>query len=106
MNWPNNADGDALRRLKDEGFDFSTAAEIDFMVDFENWPPPNEAIDLLAKKFGSVEVYEPEDDGEGYLLVQVCDRVSYELLIHYQDEISLIMGKFSGWCDSWGVMNG
>ncbi|WP_337957898.1 ribonuclease E inhibitor RraB, partial [Pseudoalteromonas sp. GABNS16H] len=105
MSWPEDADGDVLRRLDEQGFDFSSRLDIDFMIDFKGWPPSSKAIDLLVDKFGSVEIYDPDDEGQGYILVKVNDRLTCELVVHYQSEISLIMGAYDGWCESWGVLS-
>ena len=54
MFWPNDTDGDVLRRLEQDGFDFTRTHEIDFIVDFDSWPPPKKAISLLSEKYGNV----------------------------------------------------
>ena len=33
IDWPNDADGDVLRRMKESGFDFSKIHSIDFNID-------------------------------------------------------------------------
>ncbi len=38
MDWPNDADGDVFRRLKNSNFDFSKKYTIDFTIDFQFWP--------------------------------------------------------------------
>jgi hypothetical protein len=34
MNWPNDVDGDVLRRLESIGFEFDQETDIDFNIDF------------------------------------------------------------------------
>ncbi len=106
MNWPNDADGDVLRRLEQDGFDFTQVHKIDFNVDFENWPPPEKAISLLSEKYGNVEIVQPEEDYEGYVLFRIRDKLTYDLVMQVQEETSLIMGAYHGQCESWGVWNG
>lgn len=68
MKWPRDADGDVLRRLQEDGgFDFSTPTLIDFDVDFQTWPPPPAAVEMLSRQHPSLEVYEPEGKDDGYL---------------------------------------
>jgi len=105
MNWPNVADGDVLRRMEASGFDFTKPQEIDFMIDFKSWPPDAKAVEILSAKFGDVELFDPDDEGAGYALVKVTAKVGYELVMHYQEEISLIMGAYDGWCESWGAFS-
>ncbi|MCU7811205.1 MAG: ribonuclease E inhibitor RraB [Candidatus Thiodiazotropha sp. (ex Notomyrtea botanica)] len=103
MTWPNDADGDVLRGLDQEEFDFSRAYEIDFNVDFESWPPPEKAISLLSEKYGNIEIIQPEEEYSGYVVFRIIDKLTYELVMHIQEETSLIMGSFKGVCESWGL---
>ena len=104
MSWPNDADGDVLRRLQESGFNFEQEQEIEFMVDFDSWPPPEGAIDTLQKEYGNTEVYPPEDDLEGYLLFKIKSILTYELVINAQNQASKITKKYGGICEAWGVL--
>src|SRR5690348_13966120 len=88
MNWPTDADGDVLRRMERGGFDFTKPCLIDFNVDFEAWPPPDEAIAILSKEFPSVVVYQPSDSGDGYIQIQLFEMLSYELVVRIQSEVT------------------
>ena len=105
MTWPNDADGDVLRRLKAAGFDFNQSHVIDFNVDFHTWPPSADAIDLLRSRFGKIELIEPEEETSGYVQLQVSDRVSYELVSSIQRSVTSAMAPFNGVCESWGVLH-
>lgn len=104
MKFPDDADGDVLRRLEESGFDFSIAWEIDFMVDFDSWPPSQDAIDILEKEYGAIEVYAPDDDGDGYILFNINSPVSYDLIMDTQKKASALVLSFGGVCESWGVL--
>jgi hypothetical protein len=104
-NWPNDADGDVLRRLEADGFDFSKPRLIDFNVDFETWPPAAEAVRLLACEYPSAALVAPDEHGEGYIEFQVHAIPSYELVTGVQDNVSKLMAPFHGVCNSWGVWN-
>lgn len=106
MSFPDDVDGDVLRRLELDGFDFSKPHEVEFCVDFESWPPSQKAIEILCSKFGSVEVIEPDEEDEGYIIVKVKAEVTHSFVVHYQDEISLIVGSEGGVCESWGILHG
>ncbi len=105
MDWPSDADGDVLRRMETSGFDFSTQCLIDFNVDFNEWPPNSEALEILRRNFSSVKLYEPSEHGEGYVLIQLFDKLSYELVIRIQSEVSDWMAPYGGFCESWGVLH-
>jgi hypothetical protein len=101
MDWPQDADGDVMRRLNAAGFDFNTPAQIDFHLDFDDWPPSEALFDAITRAFPDAAIL-PQDD---YLLVQLVRRVSYELVTATQASLSALSREFGGRCDSWGVMH-
>lgn len=104
-NWPDDADGDVLRRMEKSGFDFTRPCLIDFNVDFESWPPSNDALSILRKNFPSTTVYDPSEESDGYVQFQVFEKLSYDLVTNIQSEVSCWMAPFSGICESWGVLH-
>ena len=105
MTWPNDADGDVLRRLEENGFDFSKEYEIDFNVDFDNWPPPDEAINKIKEHYPNIEKIEPDEEYEGYLLFQVKTKINYELVTSIQRKVTELVKQYGGVCESWGVLH-
>ena len=103
--WPNDADGDVLRRLLAKGFDFSKAQLIDFNVDFEDWPPAQEAIQALQAEFHGVEACEDSENGGGYVLFKMNSILSYDLVIETQAKATHLVAKYGGRCESWGVLS-
>jgi hypothetical protein len=106
MSWPETADGDVFRRLQSSQFDFSSAHEIDFNVDFEDWPPPTEAVRWLEKEFKEVTEYPPMNDFNGYLQFKIIGKLNYDFIVSTQDRVSSAMAQFGGICESWGVLHG
>lgn len=105
MSWPDDADGDVFRHLESHGFDYTKEYDIDFNVDFDVWPPPKEAVDLLESKYPNIEVVHPEGDEEnGYLIFSIRAKVSYELVTSTQAQVTRSVQQYGGWCESWGVM--
>ena len=104
MPWPNDSDGDVFRRLEERAFNFSISHSIDFNVDFEVWPPPKEALAWLKQKYGRIGVHEPEDTFGGYVEFQVEAKLTYDLVVSTQEEVSAAMAKHDGICETWGVM--
>jgi hypothetical protein len=103
MSWPDDADGDVMRRLDESGFDFSGPHEIDFNVDFFDWPPSQDALDRL-RPFGTPELVSPDENGPGYVLIQVQAKLTYELVTSMQRRVSNAMAPYGGICESWGVL--
>lgn len=96
MLWPNDADGDVFRRLNATGFDFSVAHTIDYNVDFERWPPSDKALETLQSMYGTIELYPPDEDGDGYILFKVHGYVAYETVIRIQQQTTEAMAPLGG----------
>ncbi|GAB3381855.1 hypothetical protein GCM10027432_09760 [Lysobacter fragariae] len=105
VSWPDDADGDVFRRLEADGFDFSKSYAIDYNVDFETWPPAPAALEILRSQYNNVEVFEPDEDGDGYVLFQITGLVTYEGVTSVQRRTSSTMQPYGGICDSWGVLH-
>ena len=111
MNWPNNADGDVLRRLETDGFDFNKEHTIDFNIDFDSWPLPNEVVKALNSLYPGCEFIDPDEedikngDTNGYVQFSITDKLTYNLVIKIQEKITEITKQYGGWCESWGVMH-
>jgi hypothetical protein len=103
--WPSDADGDVFRRLLSKGFDFSRTYEIDFNIDFDDWPPATEAVSAIAEVFPGAKVYEDGDGEGGYVLFKITARLTYELVLEVQSKASALVAPFGGRCESWGVLH-
>ncbi len=105
LSWPADADGDVFRRLQVQGFNFAVQHAIDFEVEFNPWPPPATALNLLLARHPKLEVIEPELGASGYVAFQVFGNVSYELVTSVQRSTSSLVAQFGGACESWGVLS-
>lgn len=103
--WPNDVDGDVFRRLEANGFDFSKKHKVDFEIDFEKWPPAEQAIILLRQEYPTVMVCDPSGEDAGYVHLELVDFLTYELAVKTQAEITLLVTPYGGRCDSWGGMD-
>lgn len=102
--WPEDADGDVFRRLSGRGFDFSKPYSVDYNVDFVHWPPSDRAVQVLETMYGPITLYDPNDNGNGYIQFQVFGPVTYESVTFIQGAVSEAMEPFGGICESWGVL--
>ncbi len=102
--WPADVDGDVFRRLEAHNFDFTAQHAIDFNVDFEDWPPSPDAIAWLQERYQHIEVYERDEEYNGYIQFKVYSRLNYTLVIETQAEATAAMKKYGGVCESWGVL--
>jgi hypothetical protein len=108
--YPNDADGDVLRRMRESGFDFDKPATIDFSIDFDHWPLSDDEVSVIKKAFPNAVLIDPEsEDGQdgsdiGYVQFQVTEFVTYELVTAIQYRATKIARPIGGWCESWGVL--
>lgn len=103
--WPDDADGDVLRRIQASGFDFKREVEIDFIVDFDTWPPAEEVVRVLRAHYSRVKVHSPDATGNGYVRFVVHAALTYELVMQVQSSVSALAAPFGGVCESWGVLH-
>ncbi|GAA0532613.1 enoyl reductase-like protein [Rhizomicrobium palustre] len=105
MTWPPDLDGDVFRRLDAAKFDFSKSYKIEFNVEFENWPPPDQAIDKIWQLYPEAQLDKVVDASAPYILISLCHVLTYEFVMGVQKKISDILSEFGGVCDSWGVLH-
>jgi hypothetical protein len=86
--WPDDADGDVLRRLKARAFNFEAIYDIEFVVDFDDWPPAPQFVDFLKAAYPRLELYGAADGRSGYVKLIVESRLTYDLVISMQQSIS------------------
>ncbi len=101
--WPGDLDGDVFRRMEENGFDFTTETDIEFNVDVAAWPPAPALVEALRERYGAVELVEPDDEGDGYLMIEMHALCTYELVMTTQKALSELAAPYGGECDSWGV---
>jgi len=100
MGWPNDADGDVMRQLHAEGFDFDREIEIDFNIDFKDWPSSQVFMNELAKAYPDCEI-SLEDD---YVLLKIAAQLTYPFVREMQAKLTQIAQPHGGRCESWGVL--
>jgi len=103
--WPDDVDGDAMRRLEAGGFDFDASYDIDFDVDFDAWPPAPAFIERLKASYPRLELQPPENDVAGYVRFVIEAKLSYELVVFVQESVAAIAAPYGGRCESWGVLH-
>ena len=100
--WPSGLDGEVFRRLHLQDFEFSKEHPIEFIVDFANWPPPPGITARLQEAFPAAAISENED---GYLLVTLNSKLTYEFVVEMQARLTEIAQPFGGVCESWGLLH-
>lgn len=110
MSWPQDADGDVFRLLQEDGFDFDQEVDIDFNIDFDEWPLPEETTAYLKQRFpNGVTIHPDEEDfaegiDKGYFCFVVRGKLSYDFVVKIQQDVSREMEPLGGCCNAWGVL--
>ena len=101
--FPDDATGDALRRIQQEGSDFTKPMEMDFFVAV----PSEESgiqVALQAKKLGfetSVKKDGETEDWTCYCTISLI--VNYSEVVRIEEELSFIAQPYGGYIDGFGT---
>src|SRR5215831_15775762 len=103
MDYPNDADGDALRRVARDGSDMTRAMDIDFAV-----AVPDEssalAVARLAEGMGyRLSVVRDDESGSWTCYCTRSMVPTYAAVIAAQAELDRLAGPVGGASDGWGT---
>jgi regulator of RNase E activity RraB len=102
--YPNDSDGDALRRVLADGSDMSKPMFIDFHILVPDEASAKAIADVAAKLGYRVSVYDsPEIDQRWTCQCSTRILATYENVIAIQEELGEISAEFGGRPDGWGT---
>ncbi len=110
--WPADIDGDVLRILEEQGFDFNESYVIEFIIEFNNWPlnktQQDEVLALLpgASFEESDEESIAQGDAPGYVSFKLNNLVTYDFVTEEYKRLTHLFSHMGGYCDSWSVSSG
>jgi len=101
-NYPNDIDGDVLRRVAQDGSDMTQPMLIDFAID----APSEEVADhvlarLKAKDFVSKKTQ--NDDGRWTITVPVMMTPVHAEIVDFQNALDEDLNQFGAKSDGWGT---
>jgi len=101
--FPDDSDGDALRRLVESGADLTVPMKVDFQVAMLDDASSKE-LAKLASKYGYRCAVYPNEVSSGW----TCEcstrmLVTYEALLAIQGELAHLSRRFGGKPDGWGT---
>lgn len=103
-NFPDNADGDALRRLAESGADLTRPMTIDFEVAIPD-ESTGRAIALKATEIGyKTSVDQDSESNEWTCYCSKAMFARYEDIINCQLELDKIAVAYGGFADGWGTL--
>ncbi len=99
--YPNDADGDVLRRLSDAKFDFSSPVEVELYCYAEDLKTAN-AIRAIMNEVGfEADVFDDDDTVSVYFKKRML--LTYDAIIGEQMIANQRLSGFNTRCDGWMV---
>jgi hypothetical protein len=101
--YPNDADGDALRRVVNDGNDISKPMDVDFPVVF--------ADEVTARRFSEVarehgyfpQLWKSAEDDQWDVICVKRMVLTYIAVLDVQRELDNLSEPFGGYSDGWGT---
>lgn len=103
MDYPNDADGDSLRKVVEAGADMSRPMTIDFSVE-----APDERTARVIAELVSTQGFDPSisDNGGSGSWSVYCSKTmlaTYEGVVAVQAQLNELSQPHGGNCDGWGT---
>jgi hypothetical protein len=102
-NYPNDSDGDALRRVAADGNDMNAAMVIDFPVVIPAENPAKQFASIASTKGYKVHFWKHDDDPDWDVICTMEVVPTYANIVRIQRELNEWAEPFRGYCDSWGT---
>ena len=109
MQFPDDANGDVLRRMSSSGFDFDRSHHVEFFAVFRT----EEDADRVAQEYVAdhragdrliaVDTA-PHDVGGMELKIVKSMLVTYENITAFEELLAERSGKYDSYTDGWGVL--
>lgn len=103
MNFPNDDDGDALRRVS-ENSDMSKPMDIDFTIDLATETDGIEVARLAAQRGYQAALEFDEDTARWTCYCTKQMLATYDGVLSAQRELNELSAAFGGHCDGWGTL--
>jgi Regulator of ribonuclease activity B len=115
MQYPNDADGQALAAIASSGMDMTTPTLIEFAIDVLDESAGNAVLNVVSSHGYQTELYydegEPdyqdgddEEFGPSWTVYAVAQmQPTYENVVGHQARINELVAEIGGNCDAWEV---
>jgi hypothetical protein len=101
--YPNDADGDALRRVAGSGADMSRPMTIDFSVASPNREAADQVAPLVAPHGFKPSVSHDEDTGTWTVYCGKAMLATYVGVVSAQAHLNELVAPLGASCDGWGT---
>jgi hypothetical protein len=100
--YPDDADGGALRGLASGGSDMSRPMEIDFTIAVPDERAARNVAAAVVKRGYAADVFFDDEDNAWTCTCTKTMLATYEGVVAAQRELADVCAPFGGTCDGWG----
>jgi hypothetical protein len=100
--YPNDADGEALRRLEEEGNDMNAPMVVEFPVVVRNEADAERVAILLEERGLEAEIWQTDVEDCWDVVCSVEMIPTYDKIVKMQHDLTEWCKPHGGVCDSWG----
>jgi hypothetical protein len=104
MKFPNDADGQVLKSLYDDGVNFSKPQNVDFFVAVPDEANGKQILNILKENGFECELTFDDDSEEWTCYCYLQILLKYEDIIQIQNRLGELSEPLGGYSDGWGVM--
>ncbi len=101
--YPNDADGDALRRVAESGADMSRPMVIEFSVEVPDERTARRVAEVVATHGFDPSISEDDDSHSWSVYCSKSMLATYEGVVAVQVELNELLSPHGGICDGWGT---
>lgn len=103
VDYPNDADGDAIRRVASDGNNMDQPMSVDFPVVLPDEVSAQRFAEL-AKPHGYESRLYKDEEAEGWDIICVKEMIlTYDAVIAVQDKMNVLSKPPGGYSDGWGT---
>jgi hypothetical protein len=103
MRYPNDSDGDALRKVADAGADMSRPMVIEFSVDAADEVVARQIAELVAPLGFLPSISQNEDGNSWSVYCAKAILATYDGVIGVQAQLNELLTPLGANCDGWGT---
>ena len=101
--YPDNSDGDALRRAAENGANMSRPMIIDFSITVPDEEAAHGVSDLVAAHGFDPSIYCDDDNGSWSVFCAKSMLATYDGVVDVQAQLNVLVESHGGACDGWAT---
>lgn len=103
MDYPNDSDGDSLRRVRDGGSDMSAPMTIDFSVSVPNESAARAVAEIVEESGFDPSISDNEGRGSWSVYCSMTMLATYESVTAVKAQLNELAKPLGGVCDGWAT---